>query len=218
MNTALGRPSAVRPLPAKSVCCKSGQFVTLWPSMARMMSPGRKPASNAGLGTFGSSGSAVTDLRGVELGAGWLADPPHHTGEQERKENVKDRAGHEHQHLGAVADWRQPLQIGLVFALDRAQVGELGQGHIASDRQPGQAVFNTVLALPGKHLGPEADGETSDMDAAAARGQEMTQFVDKDGTPEEEDDQEHRPEAGKDGLEQGGKHVAGQSWRLERLA
>jgi hypothetical protein len=46
----------------------------------------------------------------------------------------------------------------------------------------------------------------------------MTQFVDKDGSPEEEDDQEHRPEAGKDGLEQGGKYVAGQSWSLERLA
>src|ERR1019366_1854611 len=128
-----------------------------------------------------------------EVGNHGLADEPHDAGEREGEENVEGRAGDEDEELRNVVDGWEFFHVRGVLALDGTEVGELREEHVAAERDPREAVFDTVLAAPRPDRRTEADREALDVRAAAAGGKEMAEFVDEDRPAEKEHDEEERP-------------------------
>jgi hypothetical protein len=127
----------------------------------------------------------VANLGGGLITGGGLTDEPDDRGEEEREDEIEGRAGHKNEHAGTVTDRGQVLGFGGFLALDSGHIRELREGDIAPERKPRDTVLHAVFAFPREHLGAEADGESRDMHAPAPRGQEMTEFVDKNRSAEE---------------------------------
>ena len=146
----------------------------------------------------------VADAGGGHFLAGRLSDKPKHRGQDEGEEDIEDGAGDKDDHLRRVAHRRQASGIGGGAALQRAQIGQLREQHVAANGQPGDAVLDPILAMPGPDGRAEANGEAIDLGAAAAGGQEVSQLMDENRAAEEQDDQEDRPEVAKQGAEENG--------------
>ena len=142
------------------------------------------------------------DAGGVELGEGGFADEPDDTGEGEGEEDIERGAGDEDQHLRRVVDGWEGGDVGGAFALDGAEVGELREEDVAAERDPGEAVFDAVFPAARPDGGAETDGETLDLGAAFAGGEEMAEFVDEDRAAEKEDDEKRGPDVGEERSEE----------------
>jgi hypothetical protein len=55
----------------------------------------------------------------------------------------------------------------------------LGEGDVAAEREQGDAIIYAVFACPTEETGAESDGETLDLEAAFAGGEEVPEFVDE---------------------------------------
>ena len=122
------------------------------------------------------------------------AGKPEDAGQGEGEDNVKDRAHDRDDHLIRVGDLRELLGLLAAGAFDAFHVGELGEGHVAAERDDRDAVVDAVLARPAEEARAEADGEAFDLQAALTGGEEVAELVDEDGAPEEGDHEGDAPE------------------------
>ena len=137
-------------------------------------------ASDLGAIGEGDGGGDVADLGGDLVAGSGLADEPDDGSEEEGEDEVKGGAGGEDYHLGRVGNGGQALGRRVAFALDAPHIGQLREGDVAAEGEPGEAVFDAVPAGPGEDLGAEADGEAGDVHAALAGGEEVAEFMDED--------------------------------------
>jgi len=147
----------------------------------------------------------VPDPGGGVLAAGGDADHPDDAREEERKNDVHRGAGDGHDHLAGVIDGRELFDGRLARALDRLHVGELGQGDVAAERNPRDAVLDAVLAAPAPDFRAEPEREALNFQAAAACREKVPELMDEDRTTEKEDDESRGTDVG----EKGGKHAGG---------
>jgi hypothetical protein len=122
----------------------------------------------------------VSKPSGGCVAAFWLTNEPENAREQKRKEDVEHRACHENEHSRGIANRGKPFYINVALALDCAEIGELGQEHVASERNPRHAVFDAVFSAPGKNRRAETDRETLNVNPATARSEEVAELVHKD--------------------------------------
>src|SRR5690606_711569 len=107
--------------------------------------------------------------------------------EQDRDDQVGDRTGRQHQIAGPQ---RLVGQRSVAILLGYLLVGILAeQGHVAAERDRGQAVFG-LADPPPQQRRPEPDREASDLDVHELGREQVTELVNEDQRTDQEDEGE----------------------------
>ncbi len=125
-----------------------------------------------------------------------LPEYPQDAGQEKGKNKVKDGPHDSDDDLVRITDRGQFFGFLLAAAFDGAHIGQLGQGHITTQRKGRDAVIHAVTR-PAEYFWSETDGEAVNFQPSEASGEEVPQLVNEDRSSKKEAYEKYGPEIGK---------------------